>query len=50
MVPQLRIAQSQFLRVLPRLSNPVDLGWDMRIYISDKFSGHADTAGPETTL
>lgn len=33
-----------------RASNSMSLGWDLRIHISTKFSGYADTAVLETAL
>ena len=36
--------------VLPPVSDSVDLGWGLRIFISNEFSGNTDAAGPGTTL
>lgn len=35
---------------IPRISDPIGLGWRLRICISKKFPGNADAAGPEVTL
>lgn len=34
---------------MPTVSDLVDLGWNLRIYISVKLPGAADVAGPGTT-
>lgn len=35
---------------IPRVFDSVNLEWGLRIYISNKFSGDADSVGPGTAL
>ena len=40
----------RFLGPIPRISDSIDLDWNQRIYISNKFPSDALAAGLETTL
>lgn len=43
------LKKHKLLGPTPSVLDSVNLGWGPRIYISDKFSGDADAAGPWTT-
>lgn len=40
----------QELNPVPRVSNPVGLWWELRMYISNKILGYAEAGGPGTML
>lgn len=44
------LAEHRFLGLTPRVSDSADLGWELRICISSKFSGDAVASGLGTTL
>lgn len=45
-----RLVKPEVPGPLPRLSDSLDMGWDLRIFVSKKFLDESDIASPETML
>lgn len=45
-----RLSKTQIAESFPRVSDSIELGWRLRICVSNKSPGEANTGGPRTTL